>query len=65
MANFVEDSVLLFNYKLGDSSSFEILFLRHKQRIFNYINSKVLDVDKSNDILQDTFIKVFKITLSV
>tara|TARA_B100001094_G_scaffold246185_1_gene242799 strand:- start:11113 stop:11709 length:597 start_codon:yes stop_codon:yes gene_type:complete len=61
MVNYIEDSVLLVNYKLGDNSSFEILFLRHKQRIFNYINSKVLDVDISNDILQNTFIKIFKI----
>ena len=61
MVNYVQDSVLLINYRSGDSSSFKILFLRHKQRIFNYINSKVLNVDISNDILQDTFIKVFKI----
>jgi RNA polymerase sigma-70 factor (ECF subfamily) len=61
MVNYVKDSVLLINYRSGDSSSFKILFLRHKQRIFNYVNSKVLNVDISNDILQDTFIKVFKI----
>jgi|TARA_B110000444_G_scaffold252266_1_gene281306 RNA polymerase sigma-70 factor (ECF subfamily) len=61
MVNYVQDSVLLINYRSGDSSSFKILFLRHKQRIFNYVNSKVLNVDISNDILQDTFIKVFKI----
>ena len=61
MVNFINDSILLHSYKLGDNSSFKTLFLRHKQRIFNYINSKVLDVDISNDILQETFIKVFKI----
>ena len=61
MVNYINDSILLSCYKLGDNSSFQTLFLRHKQRIFNYINSKVLDVDISNDILQETFIKVFKI----
>ena len=61
MVNFVEDSVLLDRYKLGNNTSFQTLFLRHKKRIFNYINSKVSDVDLSNDILQETFIKVFKI----
>ena len=61
MVNFVEDSVLLDRYKLGNNTSFQTLFLRHKKRIFNYINSKVSDVDVSNDILQETFIKVFKI----
>ena len=61
MVNYVDDSVLLIRYRSGDSASFQTLFFRYKQRIFNYINSKVLNVDISNDILQDTFIKVFKI----
>ena len=61
MAIFINDSVLLDSYKSGNNTSFQKLFLRHKQRIFNYINSKVLDTDISNDILQETFIKVFKI----
>jgi RNA polymerase sigma-70 factor (ECF subfamily) len=61
MANHVCDSVLIDRYKSGNSFSFETLFLRHKQRIFNYINSKVIDIDVSNDILQETFIKVFSL----
>ena len=61
MVNFVEDSILIDRYRLGNNTSFQTLFLRHKKRIFNYINSKVSDVDVSNDILQETFIKVFKI----
>tara|TARA_B100001173_G_scaffold309674_1_gene322566 strand:- start:1882 stop:2478 length:597 start_codon:yes stop_codon:yes gene_type:complete len=61
MAIFIDDSVLLDRYNSGNNTSFQELFLRHKQRIFNYINSKVLDTDISNDILQETFIKVFKI----
>ena len=61
MVQFVQDSVLLHNFGLGDNNSFQTLFLRHKPRIFNYINSKIYDVDISNDILQDTFIKVFKL----
>ena len=61
MANHVCDSVLIDRYKSGNSFSFETLFLRHKQRIFNYINSKTIDIDVSNDILQETFIKVFSL----
>ena len=61
MANHVCDSVLIDRYKSGNSFSFETLFLRHKQRIFNYINSKTIDIDVSNDILQETFIKVFNL----
>lgn len=61
MVNHVCDSVLIDRYKSGNTYSFEILFLRHKQRIFNYINSKIIDIDVSNDILQETFIKVFNL----
>tara|TARA_B110000261_G_scaffold37590_1_gene43790 strand:- start:222 stop:824 length:603 start_codon:yes stop_codon:yes gene_type:complete len=61
MVNHVCDSVLIDRYKSGNSFSFETLFLRHKQRIFNYINSKTIDIDVSNDILQETFIKVFNL----
>ena len=61
MVNFNEDSVLLNRFKSGDNNSFKLLFLKYKSRIFNYINYKVSDVDTSNDILQETFIKVFKI----
>ena len=61
MVNHVSDSVLIDRYKSGNTYSFETLFLRHKQRIFNYINSKIIDIDVSNDILQETFIKVFNL----
>jgi RNA polymerase sigma-70 factor (ECF subfamily) len=61
MVNFNEDSVLLNRFKSGDNNSFKLLFLKYKSRIFNYINYKVSDIDISNDILQETFIKVFKI----
>tara|TARA_B110000914_G_scaffold108112_1_gene94732 strand:+ start:52 stop:654 length:603 start_codon:yes stop_codon:yes gene_type:complete len=61
MVNHVCDSVLIDRYKSGNTYSFETLFLRHKQRIFNYINSKTIDIDVSNDILQETFIKVFNL----
>ena len=40
--------------------SLEKLINRHQLQIFNFINSKVNDRDKSEDIFQDTFIKVIK-----
>ena len=61
MENGLNDSTLLDEFKNGDNSSFKTLFLKHKRRIFNYINSKTLDSQISNDILQETFIKVFKL----
>ena len=37
-----------------------MLIKRHKQRIYNFIYSKVFDRDLTEDIFQDTFIKVIR-----
>jgi RNA polymerase sigma-70 factor (ECF subfamily) len=52
------DGVLVSNYINGCEKSLEVLIKRHKQRIFSFILSKVLDKDIAEDIFQDTFIKV-------
>ena len=54
----LKDSVLVSNYINGNERSLEILIGRHKQRIYSFIYSKVLDRDISEDVFQDTFIKV-------
>ncbi len=54
----IADSVLVSNYIYGNEKSLEILIMRHKQRIFGFIQSKVLDREVAEDIFQDTFIKV-------
>ncbi len=56
----VEDSVLVNNFISGDEKALEILINRHNQRISSFIYSKVLDRDVTEDIFQDTFIKVIK-----
>ena len=61
MANFSSDTSTSLVSKSTYPSSLDSLFIIHKKRIFNYINSKIKDVDVSNDILQETFIKVFKV----
>ncbi|MFK5878081.1 MAG: sigma-70 family RNA polymerase sigma factor [Flavobacteriaceae bacterium] len=54
----VLDSILVSNYLKGDERCFEILITRHKQRVYNFIFSKVLNKDIAEDVFQDTFIKV-------
>lgn len=54
----ITDAVLVSNYINGDESSLSILIKRHKQRIYSFIYSKVLDRDITEDVFQDTFIKV-------
>ena len=54
----ITDAVLVSNYIKGDESSLSMLIKRHKQRIYSFIYSKVLDRDITEDVFQDTFIKV-------
>ena len=54
------DSILVKDYIQGNEKSLEILVLRHKSRVYNFIHSKVYNRDLSEDIFQDTFIKVIK-----
>jgi len=60
MSQQFEDSVLVSNYISGDEKALEVLINRHNQRISSFIYSKVLDRDVTEDIFQDTFIKVIK-----
>ena len=56
----MDDSVLVKQYVDGDEKALEILINRHNQKISSFIYSKVLDKDITEDIFQDTFIKVIK-----
>ena len=56
----IDDSLLVRDYISGDEKALEILINRHNQRISSFIYSKVLDRDITEDIFQDTFIKVIK-----
>lgn len=61
MANVqLPDSLLVNNYIEGDENALTILINRHQSKIFGFIYSKISDRDISNDIFQDTFIKVIK-----
>ena len=56
----ISDSELVSSYIEGNEKSLETLIKRHKQRIYSFIYSKVLDRDLTEDIFQDTFIKVIR-----
>lgn len=56
----IDDSVLVKQYISGDEKALEVLINRHNQRISSFIYSKVLDRDVTEDIFQDTFIKVIR-----
>lgn len=60
MELLLEDSVLVKNYMNGNERSLEILINRHNQRLSSFIYSKIQDREVTEDIFQDTFIKVIK-----
>ena len=54
------DAQLVSAYMKGNEQAISVLITRHKQKIYSFIYSKVFDRDVSEDIFQDTFIKVIK-----
>ncbi|MDR0790201.1 MAG: sigma-70 family RNA polymerase sigma factor [Bacteroidales bacterium] len=52
------DKELAAAYCNGEKGCFEMLLNRHKDRVYNYIQSLVKDKALAEDIFQDTFIKV-------
>lgn len=54
------DNALVVAYLEGDDYAFEILVSRYQNRLVGYINSMVRDYDRSVDLAQEAFIRVFK-----
>jgi len=58
--SIIPDNILLQQYLSGNNEAFETLLSRYKHRIYSFIYSKVKDRELTEDIFQDTFIKVIK-----
>ncbi|WP_036153731.1 MULTISPECIES: RNA polymerase sigma factor [Maribacter] len=56
----VEDSQLVKQYIQGDERAIEALINRHNSRLTGFIYSKVGDRELTEDIFQDTFMKVIR-----
>jgi RNA polymerase sigma-70 factor (ECF subfamily) len=56
----ITDSTLVSDYIQGKEAAFGVLIKRHQQRLFSFIYSKVQDRDITEDVFQDTFIKVIR-----
>ncbi len=56
----LQDALLVKKYVEGDENALAVLINRHQSKIFGFIYSKIPDRDISNDIFQDTFIKVIR-----
>ena len=60
MQEFIDDSVLIKRYIDGDERALCTLVNRHNSRISGFIYSKVNNRNITEDIFQDTFIKVIR-----
>ncbi|MDT7831959.1 sigma-70 family RNA polymerase sigma factor [Flavobacteriaceae bacterium S356] len=58
--NLNPDGTLVSEYINGSEHALEVLIKRHQQRLYSFIYSKVQDRDITEDIFQDTFIKVIR-----
>jgi RNA polymerase sigma-70 factor (ECF subfamily) len=58
MQTMINDATLVRMYINGDERAIEELINKHNQRLSSYIYSKVQDMSVTEDIFQDTFIKV-------
>ncbi|WP_088341243.1 RNA polymerase sigma factor [Robiginitalea sediminis] len=55
-----DDAILIKRYRGGDERALEVLINRYNQRISSFIYSKVFDKEITEDIFQDTFMKVIR-----
>ena len=59
-STLVSDAKLVNNYINGEENALSVLINRHQQRLYGFIFSKIQDRDATEDIFQDTFIKVIR-----
>ena len=60
MNKMSSDYELIKKFIKGEQSCFEQLIHRHKDKVYAYINLYIRDQALSEDIFQDTFLKVFQ-----
>ena len=56
----LSDAQLVSNYILGEEAALSVLINRHQARLYGFIFSKIQDRDATEDVFQDTFIKVIR-----
>ncbi|MDG1573030.1 sigma-70 family RNA polymerase sigma factor [Robiginitalea sp. M366] len=55
-----KDATLIQKYTQGDERALEVLINRYNTRLSSFIYSKVFDKEITEDIFQDTFVKVIR-----
>jgi RNA polymerase sigma-70 factor (ECF subfamily) len=60
MYTALDDAMLVRAYSNGDERALEALIRRHRRRLSAFIYSKVSDREITEDLFQDTFVKVIR-----
>ena len=55
-----EDIVRLFHSEHGEERAFRILVEKHSERLYWHIRKIVINHDDSDDVLQNTFVKIWR-----
>src|SRR5579883_1130080 len=54
------DEGLMERYRDGEVRAFEVLLVRHRRSVYNFILRSVADAAHAEDLLQETFLRVIK-----
>jgi RNA polymerase sigma-70 factor (ECF subfamily) len=54
------DEGLMARYRSGEVRAFELLLVRHRRGVYNFILRSVCDAAHAEDLLQETFLRVIK-----
>ena len=55
-----DDAELVIRVRDGDETAFEMLVARYENRLQRYLRSLVRDEEKARELVQDTFVKVYR-----
>ena len=58
LLNNLDDRDLISTYVNGNEKAFEVLLLRHKDKIYRFIYMKIRNRDLAQDIFQEAFVKI-------
>jgi len=56
----LSDEELMVKYQLNEYQAFEVLYQRHRERVFSYLKKRVFDQQKLDDLFQGIFLKLHK-----
>ncbi|TSJ47884.1 RNA polymerase sigma factor [Fluviicola chungangensis] len=57
---FLDDQVLIHYYLEGNEQAFEVLLMRHKDKIYRSIYHKIREREIAEDIFQEAFVKIIQ-----